>query len=255
MPMDKIYRKRYQVLTYDVDVEMKAHLPVVLDFFQDAARDHAGLFGFSVFDLQKKGLTWVLSRYHIKVPRYPSLGDSVEVSTWTSGKHGYFAMREFEARDAGGELLVAATSSWMVITLDKKQPVKPESVVSNESVVAIRAIPDKFDPLPKLERTDKEMLFRARLRDLDFNNHVNNVGYIHWALEGMPTDVLMSSRASEVEIVYKAEVLFGDEVLSRVQAAGPGQTGVFLHQLVNRESGVELARLRTCWKSRQNVLI
>jgi acyl-ACP thioesterase len=246
--MDKIYRKRYQVLTYDVDVEMKAHLPVVLDFFQDAARDHAGSFGFSVFDLQKKGLTWVLSRYHIKVPRYPALGDSVEVSTWTSGKHGYFAMREFEARDAGGELLVAATSSWMVITLDKKQPVKPDSVVSNAIVLEKRAVSDKFDPLPIPERSDKETLFRARLRDLDFNNHVNNVGYIDWALEGMPEDILRSSRASEVEIVYKAEVLLGDEVLSRVQAAGPAQPGVFLHQLVKRESGVELARLRTCWK-------
>jgi medium-chain acyl-[acyl-carrier-protein] hydrolase len=246
--MDKIYRKRYRVFTFDVDASGKAHLPVVLNFFQDAARDHAGFFGFSVFDLQKKGLTWVMSRYHIKAPRYPVMGDSVEVSTWTSGRHGFFAMREFEARDAGGKLLVAATSSWMVITLDKKQPVRPESVVSDENVLDKRAIPDRFEPLSKPERADKEMIFRAQLRDLDFNNHVNNVGYIHWALEGMPADVLRSSRASEVEIVYKAEVFYGDEILSRVQAAGPGQTGVFLHQLVNRESGVELARLRTSWK-------
>ena len=246
--MDKIFRKRYQVLTYDVDVEMKAHLPVVLDFFQDAARDHADSIGFSVADLQKKGWTWVMSRYHIKAPRYPLLGDSVEVSTWTSGKHGYFAMREFEARGAGGELLVAATSSWMVITLDKKLPVNLETVVSDENVLENRAVPDKFDPLPKPERTDHEMLFRARFRDLDFNNHVNNVGYIRWALEGMPADVLWLSRASEVEIVYKAEVLFGDEVLSQVQALGPAKTGIYLHQLVNRASGIELARLRTCWK-------
>jgi len=248
LPMNKIYKKQYQVLTYDVDVGMKAHLPVLLDFFQDAARDHAGLFGFSVFDLQKKGLTWVLSRYHIKIPRYPSLGDSVEVSTWTSGKHGYFAMREFEARDAGGELLVTATSSWMPITLDTKKPAKPDSVVFDEIVIHKRAVEDKFDPLPTLERADKETVFRARLRDLDFNNHVNNVGYVDWALEGMPEGILRSSRASEVEIVYKAEVLLGDEVLSRVQAAGPEHPGVFLHQLVNKNSGVELARLRTCWK-------
>jgi hypothetical protein len=58
-----------------------------------------------------------------------------------------------------------------------------------------------------------------------------------------------------VEIVYKAEVLLGDEILSRVQAAGPAQPGVFLHQLVNKESGVELARLRTCWKLHHSVLI
>jgi len=246
--MDKIYRKRYQVLAYDVDVEMKAHLPVVLDFFQDAAHDHAGLVGFSVSDLQKKGWTWVMSRYHIKAPRYPVLGDSVEVLTWTSGKHGYFAMREFEAMGAGGELLVAATSSWMVITLDKKQPVDLEAVVPEENVLENRAVPDKFEPLPNPERTDHEVLFRARFRDLDLNNHVNNVGYIRWAMEGMPADVLRSSRASEVEIIYKAEVLFGDDVLSQVQAAGPAQTGVYLHKLVNRASGIELARLRTCWK-------
>ena len=245
--MEKTYTKKFPLYTFDVDVEGKAHLTVLLNFLQEVARDHAALLKVSIFDLLRKGLTWVISRYHIRVLRYPSMGDNVEVTTWPSGKKGVFALRDFEARDDSGRLLLEATSSWLVITSDTKQPVKMDTVFLDESILEKRAIQDGFDRLAGPERSDFEVSFRVRQKDLDFNRHVNNVAYINWAIEGMPEDVLMARRPVEIEIVYKAETLYGEEVLTRVEFPRPG-SAEYLHEIVNRESGAELARLKTSWR-------
>lgn len=244
--MDKTYTKKFPLYSFDVDAEGKAHLTVLLNFLQEAARDHAALLHVSIFDLLRRGLTWVISRYHIRVPRYPSMGDAIEVTTWPSGKKGVFAMRDFEARDGAGRVLLEATSSWLVITTDQKQPVKMDTVFLDEHILEKRAVRDDFDRLAGPQRADFEADFRVRQRDLDFNRHVNNVAYINWAVEGMPEDVLRDKRPSEIEIVYKAETLYGDEVLTRVEFPAPGGSD-YLHDIINRKTGAELARLRSKW--------
>ncbi len=245
--MDRTYAKRFPVYTFDVDPDGKARLPFLLDLLQDIAREHAALLKVSIFDLQAKGLTWVLSRYHIRVPRYPVMGDTVEVRTWPSGKRDVFALRDFEARDGEGRLLLEATSSWLVIALDSKRPVRMETVFLDEHILDRRAVADDFERLPSPVRTDREVSFTALSRDLDFNRHVNNVVYVHWAIEGMPEDFLRGKRPAEVEIVYKGEVLFGDEVVTKVQLPDAGGTSC-LHQIVRKADGAELARLRTSWR-------
>ncbi len=244
--MEKTYTKNFPLYTFDVDSEGKAHLPVLLNFLQEAARDHAALLKVSIFDLLDRGLTWILSRYHIRIPRYPSMGDEIEVTTWPSGKKGVFALRDFDVRDGAGRLLLEATSSWLVITLDGKQPVKMDTIFLDGHILEKRAVEDAFGRLEGPSRADFEAAFRVRRTDIDFNRHVNNVSYIDWAIEGMPEDILRTKRPSEVEIVYKAETLYGDEVLTRVEFPAPGGSD-YLHDIINRKTGAELARLRSKW--------
>jgi medium-chain acyl-[acyl-carrier-protein] hydrolase len=245
--MAKTYTKKFPLYTFDVDAEGKAHLPVLLNFLQEVARDHAALLKVSIFDLLDRGLTWILSRYHIRVSRYPSMGDEVEITTWPSGKNGVFALRDFEARDGSGRLLLEATTSWLVITVEGKQPIKMDTLFLDDNITRKRAIDDPFERLEAPARADFEASFRVLRRDLDFNRHVNNVSYIQWAIEGMPEEVLRSKRPFEVEIVYKAETLYGDDVLTRVEFPPPGGSE-YRHAIVNRLTGVELARLKTAWR-------
>ena len=245
--MDRTFTKSFPVYTFDVDFEGKARLPFLLDLLQDVAREHAALLKVSIFDLQAKGLTWVLSRYHIRASRYPVMGETVEVLTWPSGKKGIFALRDFEIRDGYGGLLLEATTSWLIISLDTKQPVRVDTLFLDEHILDRRAVADDFGRLPSPDRRDREASFRVLDRDLDFNRHVNNVVYVHWAIEGMPEEVLRTRRPAEVEVVYKAEAFYGDEVVAGVQLPD-GSDGPFLHDIVRKSDGAELARLKTSWR-------
>ena len=245
---DLIYRKEYTVHTYETDARGLARPVALLNFLQDSAGDHAGRLGLSVVDLFKRNLTWVLSRYHVLIHRYPALGERLEVMTWPSGKHGYFAIRDFEVSDGDGGPVLSGTSSWMVIGIEKKQPVKVDDVVGPGYAVEKRALDDPFTSLPVLSARESGMRFRVETGHLDWNRHVNNAVYVQWALEAVPPDFLMNRRPMEVEVSYRAEALYGDEVLSAAQRVPEEDAGpAFLHQILNVATGAELARLRTRW--------
>ena len=163
-------------------------------------------------------MTWVLSRYHILVHRYPAMGERLEVTTWPSGKGGYFATRDFEVADANGGPVLSATSSWMIIGLERKQPLKVDDIIDIPYAIDKRALDDPF-ALPARSRppATAEVRFRVESAHLDWNRHVNNAVYVQWALEGVPPEVLMKSRPVELEVSYRAEAFYGDEVLSVVQ--------------------------------------
>ena len=245
---DLIYRKEYTVHTYETDARALARPIALLNYLQDAAGDHAGRLGWSVVDLGKRNMTWVLSRYHVLIHRYPGLGERLEVVTWPSGKHGYFAVRDFEMANGGGDAVLSATSSWMVIGLDKKQAIKVDDVITSGYTVEKRAIEDPFASLPVLAAREFEVRFRVEMSHLDWNRHVNNAVYVQWALEAVPPEVLLNRRPVDIEVSYRAEALYGEEVVSAVQQVPEAyQEPAFLHQILNAATGAELARLRTRW--------
>ena len=245
--MDKIFTKKFHLYTYEVDHRGKALPRSLLNYLQDAAGGHAAILGFSILDLLKKGLTWILSRYHIRIFRYPALGEEIGVSTWPSGKQGLFALRDFEITDDKGGLLAAATSSWILWNLHLKQPARLEENLPDGVTVDRRAVPDDFPALPPIETADRELSFRIEMQDIDFNNHVNHAVYVQWALETPPENILRTARPVDIEVAYKGEAFYGDEVVSKARTIGSGPGPVFLHGIFHKDKRTELARLRTAW--------
>jgi len=245
---DLIFHKEYPVHSYETDLRGFVKPIALLNYLQDSAGEHAGRLGLSVIDLFKRKMTWVLSRYHVEVHRYPTMGARLEVTTWPSGKGGYYATRDFEVADGDGAVL-SATSSWMIISLERKQPVKVDDIIDVPYAVERRALNDPFPSLPVPAAHEAETLFRVESAHLDWNRHVNNAVYVQWALEGVPADILMKSRPVSIEVSYRAEALYGDAVRSAVHRV-PEETGspVFLHQILKASTGDELTRLRTRWE-------
>jgi medium-chain acyl-[acyl-carrier-protein] hydrolase len=247
--MDMIFQKEYAVHSYETDSRGLVKPPALFNFLQDSAGEHAASLGVGVLDLFKRRMTWVLSRYHVLIRRYPDLGARLEVTTWPSGKHGFYALRDFEVADGSGAAVLSATSSWMVIDLIKKQPVKIDEAIAIPYAVDKRALEDPFGPLPVPSGRDVEIPFRVESGHIDWNRHVNNAVYVQWGLEAAPPEVLKADRVVEVEVSYRAEAVYGDTVLSVSQSeAGAGPGPAFLHQILHAGTGAELARLRTRWE-------
>jgi medium-chain acyl-[acyl-carrier-protein] hydrolase len=247
--MDKTYSTTFLVHTYEVDFRAKALPLTLLNYLQDAAGEHAALLGFSVLDLLKRDLTWLLSRYHVRVLRYPAFGETITITTWPSGKQGIFALRDFEITDIGGRTIGTATSSWVLWNIKLRQPARLEENLPDRVALDKRAVPDEFPALPACPPGGRELGFRVEMQDIDFNNHVNHPVYIQWALETAPEPVLRSLSPASIEVAYKGEALYGDEVVSRIFHVEEGPRPVFLHGIYHKAKGTELTRLRTTWDS------
>ena len=242
--MSDIYQITYRVRPYEAGFQKLLRPEALLNYFQDAAFGHSVSRGFSAFHLFKKGLTWVLSRYHIQVKRYPSAGEKVHIRTWYPGSQKPFYLRDWEVLDEKGDLLALATSSWLILDLATMKPLVDDGLLKGLEVNPARAIDDAFYPLPELTDPRSESRFCVRLGDTDMNRHVNHVHYIQWALESVAEHAHEKTVPVAIEAGYKAEAHFGDNLIARARDEGDG---VYVHQIVRESDGLELTRLRTIW--------
>lgn len=246
--MTGIFEHSFPIHYHELDYNGNVRPVTLLNYLQDAAGMHARQLGVSVVDLRARGLTWVISRLHMIVERYPRADETVLVRSWPSTRKGIFSCREFELLDRQGCCAARATTSWAVLDVATRRPVLLDDHLPDYPLLPHRAVEDDFASLPLAppEAVINEIPFRVQRSDLDINHHVNNTIYAGWALEAVP-DELARGALAELEISFRAEVLYGESILSRC-AIMEGAPSTCLHQIMRSGDGRELARLRSRWR-------
>jgi len=247
--MENVLTKSVKVKSFNVGYDGKVKLSFILNNMQEIAGAHAARLGVSVIDLHARNLTWVLSRYHIKIDHCPEWNDEIILRTWPHSKEKHFALREFEICDVSDNLLLKATSSWMIMDLTTRKPVRPGDVLNDYPVRPVRMIDDPFKSLPVNDSYENKVEFKVRLNDLDVNKHVNHTVYVDWAFEAIPLKFRREKMLTEIEIAYRGEALLEDNVMSysNYNSEGDHPEYVYLHQIIRQSDMKELTRLRTRW--------
>jgi medium-chain acyl-[acyl-carrier-protein] hydrolase len=243
-----VFEREFPALFHDLDFNGNLGPVTLLNFMQTTASMHSLALGVSATDLRPHGLTWVVSRIHLIIDRYPRRGEIVRLRTWPAVREGLFTNREFELNDGAEQPLARASTSWALINISTRRPVKLEGNLPPYPLLARRAVNDDFAPLPLFPAASvPELTFRVLRADLDLNHHVNNTVFARWALEAVP-DEIATGTLSELEISFRAEALYGETVISRCAIQESGASPCCLHQIVNQRDNRELARLRTRWR-------
>jgi len=178
--------------------------------FQEAAWQHAGELGVA-FTEEDTEVFWALNRLGVRVTRRPRWGEEITVTTWPSRLERLFAMREFTVHQ-GEELLVEASSAWLVLRTQDSRPVPPvryfpegdlkEEYPLDMPLGRIPAIPDETVAALLGNATWQ----RVRPSDTDRNEHVNNTRYAQWFADEAP-HVLVSG----LLLTFTAETRTGQE--------------------------------------------
>ncbi|KAF8400738.1 hypothetical protein HHK36_014038 [Tetracentron sinense] len=243
-------------------------------------------------EMSRRNLIWVVTRMQVLVDRYPSwitglstlihlvmqvrkilklaswlrlkpnMGDVVQVDTWVSasGKNGM--RRDWLVRDSKtGETLTRATSVWVMMNKwTRKLSKMPEEVRREIEPYFVDCAPildEDSRKLPKLDNNNADYVrtgLSPRWNDLDVNQHVNNVKYIGWILEGAPVSILESHELFGMTLEYRREC-GKDSVLQSLSTVSGDVTGdpldacrVECQHLLRLEAGSEIVRGRTEWR-------
>ena len=244
----KYFQRPFDVRSYECDFKGRLYPLSLFNYMQELASTHADRLGSSVQKLMQQKMTWVLSRLHLKINKMTGWGESVTGRTWPSGRYGKYALRDFEFFDQTGGTMAVGTSSWMVIDLDKRQPLKLDQIFTTDVSLEKRALEDDFPALPEITNSENECKFAVRFADLDLNRHVNHVSYIAWALESLPQPILFRYFPVEIEVSYRKEVFLGDQVICKLQSIPGTDSLSYIHQLYLEKNEQEIARLRSRWE-------
>ncbi len=248
----KPWEETFSIRSYEVEPGGRASVQAICQYLQEGASNHAKELGFSVENMIAHNLTWVMSRLHVEVDRYPTWRDRVKLTTWPSRQNGLMATREFLLHAPGGERLARATSAWLLIDLKRRRPVRlPDFILELLLPDRERALEDSFAKMVPPEVDSYESRFDVRWSDLDLNAHVNNVRYVEWAIEGLPPTFREGRCMKALEVNFRLETRYGATVVVQSGSAGytpeDSATRILWHRLHRADDGREIAFARTTW--------
>ncbi|XP_078429395.1 palmitoyl-acyl carrier protein thioesterase, chloroplastic-like [Wolffia australiana] len=263
-----IFRQSFSIRSYEVGADKTCSMVTVMNHLQETSLNHARVTGvlhdgFGVTqEMSKRGLVWVVAKLQVVVERYPVWEDVVEIDSWVSsaGKHGM--RREWYFRDARTGRAIASASSTLVMMNRhtrrlSKMPEEVKAEITPFFFERESIMPDDDKKLSKIDEEESTNVLtglKARWTDLDCNQHVNNVKYIHWLLNSVPASIMESRVLVGLVMEYRKECQKGEEVRSLTTIEGhvdaDADDDVECSHLLRLESGPELVRGRTTWRSR-----
>lgn len=213
---------------YMTDFRSRLRPTAFMDLAQQIGEDDAEAGGFGFFFLRERGLAWVLARQSVEFYRLPLFKEELEMQTWHRGVTGPFYVRDYRLIGADGEIAVASSSSWVLLDLNTRTMVMPgkvdlpmvEDAAPGQRALegyAAKVMPPRGIPAVKVgERT-------AVFSDIDYNNHVNNVRYIGWAMDVLSLDLLAEKPLRSLSINFNHEVHPGETVELYLQENPSGE--------------------------------
>lgn len=178
---------------------------------QEAAECHAAELGFPRQRLLEAGMCWVIYRQRMTLRRVPEFGEALRLCTWPAPVEGVLFPRHYRFETPAGAPLAEATSSWVLIDIHTRRPLRPTALPGS-----IPTDPEAERPLPGMLRlpADVQALETRRVRwsELDVNGHMNNARYADWLCDALDARRLRTRGLSAWQINYVSEALTDEEI-------------------------------------------
>lgn len=187
----------------------------ILAFLENIGSYHSDSINFGLNNIPLTHSSWVLLGWKVKVLQRPIYGDKLHIVTWAKNAEKFSTYRDFEVYNSANELVIVATSKWVLIdtTTGKLKPI-PEEVLNLYNPDTKNALPEEDCILKKLNVSDNYIsscTYTVSRSQIDLNNHMHNLYYLDMAYEVLTEDVY-KNMFNYFEISYKKQIRLHEQV-------------------------------------------
>lgn len=226
-------KENKQIACYESDTMGKMLPTAAMNYFQELSTNQGDSLGIGGDFLKENKIAWFLVKYVIRFKSYPQYKDNVTVTTEATGMDKFCATRRFTIVDSQGEEAVIADTQWLLMNRVTDKMERINNYSDFDAYACFEKGTPLFKKLAKISKCDLEKTFDVRYLDIDFNNHVNHVKYVAWAIEVLPLEVVKTKVLKEIKISYKAQSFYGDQVRVMVEMVKEGHYCV---DIINQEN-------------------
>lgn len=221
-----IFSKSYHVDYGAADFYRRLKLSSLFNYFQDIASLHAENLGLGVEELhEKQGVTWVLVKMLVRMDRFPVLNEEVIIETWPIEPKRLEFERDFFLRDAKGNILGRASSSWVIMDVKSREIRRTELFPAKLPLFhKERAVEGRIGKIKSNGQLEKVYIKKVGYSDIDINGHLNNSKYIDYITDCFSIEKHGQYAVDSIQVNYSSEALAGDSI-------------VFLKDISGLESG------------------
>lgn len=209
-----IYKEKFKIGLKDVWKEDEVSNKAILEYLEDIAAYHSDSVGYGINTSNITNLTWILLDWKVKVIKRPKYGQVLDIHTWSRRIFKCYAYRDFEIYDEEGNLLVIASSRWLLINNQSGKIAKIEEKMANkyESEIEKSVFQEKEIEKIKIPNYYKSsIIYEVKRKDIDIVGHMHNLYYLDLAYEALPEEIYRKN-FNYIRIMYKKEIKLGDEV-------------------------------------------
>lgn len=204
----------YTVRYENVDNYNRLTMKGFLGYLVSAGSLHSDIAGYGLDDIPHTHVAWVVLNWKLNILSYPKTGDKIHIKTWCRNCSKLYTYRDYEISDEFGNIIAIASSKWTLIDTETKKlaPITADIIASYSPVE--RSVFNTEIPKIKETTITPSNIFDYTIlrRDLDTNQHVNNLNYIDFAIEALPNNVYDHLSFSNIDVMYKKQCLLGDKI-------------------------------------------
>lgn len=246
--LENTFEKQFELRYFEMNRFGEASPAIILTLLEETAADHCYSIGQSLYDLEKQDIGWVLLSGIIQMERYPLYKERITIRTWLSQYSLIKGFRENIIMDAAGNVIGRAKGLWLFFDIKKRRPVPIfESIHAKwkhkEEVCIEHDISIKLSPV---ETSNAGIEFRVRKSDMDTNNHVNNISYLHWLMESVPPEISEDYFLYQIDGRFISEAQYGDTILTFIEKGTTPNS--YAHTIRTKSNNRVCATANTIWK-------
>lgn len=178
--------------------------------FQLTAGNHADSGGLSYTEMQKNHQAWVLTNMRIEIDHLPKWRDTITVKTWIVEMNGNKSIRAL-ALYQNDKKMASALTEWVVMDTQTRKSTQISLDFSHFELFPhqnpIHGNLKKIDV--SKDRTPLTQ-YQTKLSDLDIVGHVNNVKYLEWCLDNLPSEIILKQKISSIDMNFIRELHLHD---------------------------------------------
>lgn len=204
----------FTIYTLLSDRYRRLSCPATAQLLQEIAEMHSTDVGVGYHRLIQDNKIWVLTRVSYRyVGRYPQLDENVKLRTWSKGSNGLVATREFEILSSMNELLVAATSQWVLIDMTSRKALRISDEYVSQYKINDRSALNFAAPRIMIPKEGMQLVkeMKVEFSSVDKAQHVNNAEYIRWIINTLTAEEQERGVAG-IDINYQMETRPDEEV-------------------------------------------
>ena len=212
-----IVENEYRIKLSDINRENKATNKAILSYLEDVGGKHSDLSGYGILYIPQTHLSWIIIEWKLQVIRRPNYGENIRATTWSKNAIRCYAYRDFKVYDEKGNVIIIATSKWVLVDTIKGKIVRidDELLERYKPELNLTAFDKQEDDFPKMREPEEyqyETDYIVRKSDIDVNNHMHNLNYVDLANEALPEEVYNNGNLNNIRITYKKEIKLGETV-------------------------------------------
>lgn len=248
--MKNYFEKQFELRYFEMNKFGEASPTTLLTLLEETAADHCYSINYSLYDLEKQNIGWVLLSGIMKMDRNPSYKEKITIRTWLSSYSTIKGFRENIIYGEDGDIIGKAKGQWLFYDISRRRPVRIfDSIREQWSFCTEECINyDITQKIIPIQSSEHSKEFKINRFDIDTNQHVNNIRYLQWLIESIPEEIIDNYYLYSIDGRFIAEAQYGDPIVSLTEKDWNDNS--FVHTIRTQNENKVCATANTIWKKR-----